>query len=115
MARRGPRDGLLIDYEYCTGCYACQVACSQEHGHAPGESGMHLFEHVQVLPNGKPYLTYLPFPTEMCVLCRPRTRRGLKPACVQHCMAAVITYGGLAELCEKMKAKPRMVLWAPKP
>jgi ferredoxin len=85
-----------------------------DHPHEPGLSGMHVFEHVQPLPGGKPYLTYLPFPTEMCVLCRPRTRKGLKPACAQHCMADVITFGRLEELCEIMKQKPRMVLWAPK-
>ena len=24
--------GLLIDYEYCTGCQSCEVACKEEHG-----------------------------------------------------------------------------------
>ena len=28
MAKK-PQYGLLIDYEYCTGCYACRVACSR--------------------------------------------------------------------------------------
>ncbi|MFC1640021.1 4Fe-4S binding protein [Gemmatimonadota bacterium] len=23
-----PEYGLLIDYEYCTGCHACEVACA---------------------------------------------------------------------------------------
>ena len=32
--------GLLIDYEYCTGCVACQVACQQEHGWEAGMGGM---------------------------------------------------------------------------
>ncbi len=113
MAKR-PEYGLLIDYEYCTGCFTCQVACNQEHHHPAGQSGMHVFEHVQPLPSGKPYLTYLPFPTEICVLCKPRIRKGLKPACAQHCMADVITFGRLEDLCEIMKKKPRMVLWAPK-
>ncbi len=108
------RYGLLIDYEYCTGCFACQVACNQEHRHPPGQSGMHVFEHVQPRPGGKPYLTFLPFPTEMCVLCRHRTKKGLKPACAQHCMADVIRFGPLEELAKEMAGKPRQVLWAPK-
>jgi hypothetical protein len=29
-------------------------------------------------------------------------------------MADVITFGRLEDLCEIMKKKPRMVLWAPK-
>jgi len=28
-----PRDGLLIEYGYCTGCQSCVVACKQEHDH----------------------------------------------------------------------------------
>ena len=23
--------GILVDYEFCTGCYACEVACQSEH------------------------------------------------------------------------------------
>lgn len=30
------RKGLLIDYEYCTGCHSCEVACKQEHGLGAG-------------------------------------------------------------------------------
>ena len=45
MAKK-PQYGLLIDYEYCTGCYACRVACCQEYGHEAGSSGMQVIEHV---------------------------------------------------------------------
>ena len=106
--------GLLIDYEYCTGCYACRIACCQEHGHQAGLSGMAVIEHVQPLGNDKAYLTYIPFPTELCILCKPRTSKGLEPACVKHCMARVIEWGRLEYLYNKMKKKPRMVLWAPR-
>jgi len=109
-----PEYGLLIDYEYCTGCFACQVACCQEHGHAAGYSGMQVIEQVQPLPNGKAYLCFLPFPTELCILCKPRTKKGLAPACVQHCMASVITWGRLEDLAKDLGRKPRMVLWSPR-
>ena len=29
-SKKKPEHGLLIDYEYCTGCHACEVACAQE-------------------------------------------------------------------------------------
>jgi Fe-S-cluster-containing dehydrogenase component len=106
--------GLLIDYEYCTGCYACQVACAQEHGRPAGMEGIRINEIVQPLPNNRCYLAYVPFPTELCVLCRPRTKKGLKTACEVHCMAQCITFGPIAELAEKMREKPRMVLWTPR-
>ena len=107
-------NGLLIDYEYCTGCYTCQVACCQEHGWEAGMSGMQVIEQVQKLPKGRAYLTYRPFPTELCVLCASRTKKGQQPACVQHCMAGCIRYGRINDLAEEMKKKPRMALWAPR-
>ena len=108
------RNGLLIDYEYCTGCYACQVACAQEYGWPAGMSGMKVIEVVQELPKGKAYLAYLPFPTELCTLCAGRTKKGLEPACVQHCMAACMKHGKLTELAKEIGQKPRMVLWSPR-
>jgi len=109
-----PEYGLLIDYEYCTGCLACTLACSQEYGWEPGMSGMKVNEIVQNLPHEKHYLTYLPFPTELCVLCRPRTKKGLPPACVQHCMANVIRWGRLEDLAKALGTKPRLALWSPR-
>ena len=114
MSDRKPEYGLLIDYEYCTGCHACEIACSQEYKRPPGMSGIQVIEVIQRLPRDKAYLAYLPFPTELCVLCRPRTRKGLQPACVQHCMAACMTYGRIEDLAQEMGAKPRMVLWSPR-
>jgi Fe-S-cluster-containing dehydrogenase component len=108
------RHGLLIDYEYCTGCYACQVACAQEYKWPAGMSGMKVIEVVQSLPKDRAYLAYLPFPTELCTLCAGRTKKGLEPACVKHCMAACIKYGQVDELAQEMVQKPRMVLWAPR-
>ena len=58
-------------------------------------SGMRVVEMVQKLPNDKAYLAFIPFPTELCILCAPRTKKGLDPACVKHCMAHVIKWGRL--------------------
>ena len=32
--------GLLIDYEYCSGCHACEVACKKRLGLPEGEFGI---------------------------------------------------------------------------
>jgi len=111
---KGTKYGLLIDYEYCTGCFTCQVACAQEY-HRPEESvGIQVIERVQILPNGKPYLSFIPFPTENCSLCASRTMKGLEPACVKHCMAKCIKHGPIEDLAKEMTKKTRMALWAPR-
>lgn len=76
--------------------------------------GMKVTEIVERLPDDNAYLVYLPFPTELCVLCAARTRRGIEPACVKHCMAACIKYGLIEELAKEMGNKPRMVLFSPR-
>ncbi len=67
---------------------------------------MRVIEAVQPLPGDKAYLAYLPFPTELCVLCTGRVKQGKKPACAQSCMAAGFEHGPVAELAKRM-TKPR--------
>lgn len=115
MRNKKPEYGLLIDYEYCTGCHACEVACAQEFRRPAGiVKGIEVLEVEQKLPNNGAYLAYLPFPTELCVLCPHLTRKGRDPACVACCMADCMKYGRIEELAEHMGKKPRMVLWVPR-
>jgi len=114
MNKKDTRRGLLIDYEYCTGCHSCEIACAQEHHWPAGMAGIRVIEVIQKMPHEGAYLAYLPFPTELCVLCASRTRKGLEPACVQHCMAACMKHGPVEELAREMGRKARMVLWAPR-
>jgi len=37
---------------------------------------------------------------------------GKKPTCVHHCLADVMTFGLIEELCAKLAQKPKQVLWA---
>jgi Fe-S-cluster-containing dehydrogenase component len=106
--------GLLIDYEYCTGCHSCEVACKQEQNHPAGVGGIKVFEHIQELQGGKKlYITYFPFPTGLCNLCAHRVREGKHPSCVKHCMASVMKFGPLDQMAKDMQKKPKQVLWAP--
>ena len=71
-----PRDGLLIEYEYCTGCQSCVVACKQEHGYPVGIGGIKLNE---IYTEGERLrIDYLPFPTKYCDLCAGRVDEGRK-------------------------------------
>ncbi|HBQ85597.1 MAG TPA: oxidoreductase [Syntrophomonas sp.] len=108
--------GLLIDYEYCTGCHACEVACMKELDLPLNQYGIKLLEDgPRQLPNSSKWdLNYIPFPTALCNLCENRVADGKMPSCAQHCQAMVITYGPVKELAEKMARKPKMVLFTPK-
>ena len=108
------RKGLLIDYDYCTGCHSCEVACKQEHDYPVGRGGIHLTEILTELPDGVQRIDYLPFPTAYCDLCARRTARGEGPTCVKHCQAATMYYGTLSELTEIMEKKPHCVLFTPR-
>ena len=108
-----PQNGLLIEYEYCTGCHTCEVACKQEHNYPVGKGGICLNEIVTELPD-RIRIDYLPFPTEYCDLCAARTARGEQPACVKHCQADCMAYGPITELAKAMEDKPRSVIFAPK-
>ena len=108
------RKGLLIDYEYCTGCHSCEVACKQEHDHPVGRGGIHLNEILTERHDGTYRIDYLPFPTLYCDLCASRTARGEQPACVKHCQAATMFYGEVAELAAVMEERPHCALFTPR-
>lgn len=107
------KNGLLIEYEYCTGCHTCEVACKQEHAYPVGKGGIKVNE---LITEGAERLRidYIPFPTEFCDLCGARTNKGEQPACVKHCQAAIMWYGSIGEMSELMEQKPRSVLYAPR-
>ena len=108
--------GLLIDYEWCSGCQSCEVTCKEEHGYPVGKWGIKVLEEGPwEIEDGSGVFNYnyIPVPTDLCDLCADRTGKGREPMCVHHCLANVITYGPIDELAEKMKGKTKQVLWAP--
>jgi Fe-S-cluster-containing dehydrogenase component len=114
MSKNNERYGLLIDYEFCTGCHTCETACKVEQKLNPGQWGIKISQDgPRKLENGKWEYTYVPIPTSLCNLCEDRVIEGKFPTCVQHCQADVMTYGPVQELTKKM-AKPKMVLFAPR-
>ena len=108
-----PRNGLLIEYEYCTGCHACEVACKQEHNFSDGMVGIRVDEIVSKGPD-KVYVDFVPVTTRFCDLCADRTGKGEPPACVKHCQATCMMYGPITELVEEMEKRPRSTIFAPR-
>jgi len=109
-----PRKGLMIDYEYCTGCHSCEIACKQEHDYPAGIGGIHLNEIFTEMHDGSTRIDYIPFPTAYCDLCAVRTSRGELPTCVKHCQGAVMYYGTIADLVKIMEEKSHTVMFTPR-
>lgn len=110
-----PVFGLLIDYEFCTGCHACELACKKEHGLPVGKWGIKVVESGPMrIDEGNWSYNYIPVPSDLCDLCRDRVKRGSQPACVSHCQSGVMKFGTLHELVEFMEIKPKTVLFAPR-
>ena len=106
--------GILIDYQWCTGCHSCEMACRVEHNFGDGVSGIKLFEDgPRKYPNGKFEYTYLPVATSLCDLCAERTAMGKLPTCVHHCQAACMKYGTVDELAAMAKENPRTWIYVP--
>jgi len=108
-----PRNGLLIQYDWCTGCHACEVACKQEHNFSEGMVGIKVAEVVSTGPD-KVYVDFMPYTTRFCDLCAGRTKSGEQPACVKHCQATCIAYGTIDKLVKAQEKQPRSSLFAPK-
>lgn len=109
--------GILINYEYCTGCHSCEVACRNELGLTHGEFGIKLtevgpYEYVTDKDFDTPYeWVYNPTLTKACDMCEARVATGKMPACVQHCQAWCMYYGEVEDLVKKMDGVTRWSLY----
>ena len=45
------RNAILVDYQYCTGCYSCEVACQAEHEFPLEQWGVMFMTTSHLLPN----------------------------------------------------------------
>ena len=107
--------GLLIDYDYCTGCIYLRSGLPA--GAQPSGRPVAAFkvtEYVMDTPKGLAPSITCRFPPYLCDLCAARTSRGELPACVKHCQASCMRYGPIAELAAEMTRKPRTVIFRPR-
>ncbi|MFA6808512.1 MAG: 4Fe-4S dicluster domain-containing protein [Eubacteriales bacterium] len=105
--------GILIDYDWCTGCHSCEVACQMELGLPVGQYGIKIAElgPWEYAPD-KWQLSYIPMFTNQCTLCGARVQKGKEPSCVQHCQAKCMKFGKLEELQKSLVDHPKQVLFA---
>ncbi len=110
------RYALLIDYDYCTGCHSCEVACQQEHDYPVGTNGVVVKEYEHVV-NGRVQIDYLPYFTQHCDLCMGRQARehGAVPACVKHCQSRCMEFGSTADLAARATERHKAALFTHAP
>ena len=103
-----PNYGLLIDYEFCSGCHSCEVACKEEHGFPVGKYGIRVWnDGPWPIDNRKMNWNKIPIPTDLCDLCADRVEKGKVPTCVQHCQSKCLEFGTVEELSARMDEKQK--------
>ena len=111
--------GILVNYEFCTGCHSCEVACKKHLGLPAGEFGIKLtetgpFEYEGAEGNKDRWeWTWLPVLTKACDMCADRVEAGKLPMCVQHCQAWCLYHGEVDELARKIDGTSRCALLVP--
>lgn len=103
---------MFIDYNYCSGCHSCEVACQQVHGLEPSQFGIEL---VQIGPDQTGPHTWqldnLPVPTDRCDRCSERQEQGKRPLCEQTCQSDVIRVCTLDEACVHAAKSDKYVIY----
>ncbi len=99
---------IYIDFEFCSGCHSCEIACRKHLRIANDKDGIKVLEdRPYQQENGAWHWDYIAYPTELCDLCEDRVAEGKLPSCVQACQAKVLEFGTIEECAEKLKKKPK--------
>lgn len=106
------RKGVLVNYDYCTGCHSCEVACRVEHGYPDTQGGIVVNQigPWEYEPDKFQY-SFVPAITDQCDLCVNRVEAGKDPVCVHHCQAFVMKYGDVSELLDAVDDGSKFVLY----
>ena len=100
------QNALYIDYEFCSGCHSCEIACRNELELPIEDFGMKLLEDKpRQHADGSWHWDYIAVPGELCDLCASRVEAGLLPSCVQCCQAKCLELGTIEECAAKLAAK----------
>lgn len=75
------KKSLLFDGDRCIGCFACEVACKQEHNIPAGEHLIRIFRVGPVKVNGKLTMNFVAI---RCMHCG-------KPSCMKACPVGAIS------------------------
>ncbi len=99
--------GLVANLDLCMGCFACEVACKQEHGLAEGQKGIAVFTVGPYEVQGELAMDFVPMGTEKCDLCALRRASGDRPFCAAVCPTQALIFCSDQKLLKVLKGTPR--------
>ncbi len=102
--------GIVVDLDRCTGCFACEVACSQENNLPPGKQWIQVHTLGPVEDRGGLHTEYFPLMFDDCTICSHRILRGSNPFCVDSCPVKALTCGTADKILPLLGGKKRCQL-----
>jgi len=102
------RRGLVVNLERCIGCFACEVACKQEHNLPEGEKGISVETLGPYKVNGELAMDFVPLVTDKCDLCRDRVTTGKRPFCVEICPTQALALYDEEQILRLLRTGPRI-------
>ena len=99
--------GLVVNIDLCMGCFACEVACKQEHGILDGHSPMKVVTLGPYEVNGELAMDFVPIATDECNLCVHRTDRGERPSCAEVCPTQALKLCSDEEILYSLRSDQR--------
>lgn len=108
------RKGLLVDYQWCTGCHSCEVACQMEYDLPLGQYGIIVSQigPWQIDERNWQY-SFIPTITKQCTLCAERMANDKLPSCVKHCQSKCLKVVDVDEAHEIMKESGKTLFMTP--
>lgn len=96
--------GMLVDLDFCVGCYACQSACEDYNKLPLGITYLRVFNHKPDEVDGdlKMFMAPVPYKLEQCAECLSKEE---KAPCTAICIAKALhvdEVDALNELADKM-------------
>ncbi|MGI6032052.1 MAG: 4Fe-4S dicluster domain-containing protein [Coriobacteriales bacterium] len=104
-------NALFLDYEFCSGCHSCELACRNELGLGLGEWGIKVHEDgPRQNKDDDWHWNYYAIPTELCDMCEQRVAGGELPSCVQVCQGRCLKFGTVEDCAKMLEEKGGMGL-----
>ena len=102
------KKGLVANLDRCMGCFACEVACKQEHQLSEGQQGIEVFTLGPFEVDGEPAMDFVPLATEHCDLCANRAGEGKQPFCVVICPTQALSVHKEDHILRLLRKNPRI-------